>query len=151
MLDLGAMTCADYTEAGAATDLAAGRVDAIADLVGGSAASRWITCLRHGGQIASIETPELDLGELLDANVTLHGVLLTNDGDRTRRLARLLARGQLAVHLSHVLRLSQAAQAHRILESRHSGGKIVLIPESAPESDDAPNRVDQPGGPSGCG
>jgi NADPH2:quinone reductase len=133
MLDLGAMTCADYTQADgarSAIDLAGGQVDAIADLVGGNATSQWMACLRHGGQIASIETPELDLGELLDANVTLHGVLLTNDGDRTRCLARLLARGQLAVHLSHVMGLSEAAQAHRILESRHAGGKIALITES---------------------
>jgi NADPH:quinone reductase-like Zn-dependent oxidoreductase len=28
--------------------------------------------------------------------------------------------------ISHVLPLAKAAQAHRILEGRHAGGKIVL-------------------------
>ena len=30
-------------------------------------------------------TPDLDLDPLLDANITFHGVLIQDDGDRTRR------------------------------------------------------------------
>lgn len=46
--------------------------------------------------------------------------------ERTRRLASLVDSGVLRPVVSRVLPLSEAAQAHRILESGHSGGKIVL-------------------------
>ena len=82
--------------------------------------------LRPGGQIAAIATPELGLDPLLDANITFHGVLVQDDGDRTRALAALLDRGALRPVISHLLPLAAAAQAHRILENGHAGGKIVL-------------------------
>jgi len=71
-------------------------------------------------------TPQLDLDPLLDANITFHGVLIGDDGDRTRALAALLDRHALRPVVSHVLPLAAAAQAHRMLESRHTEGKIVL-------------------------
>jgi NADPH:quinone reductase-like Zn-dependent oxidoreductase len=74
----------------------------------------------------SIATPELDLDPLLDANITFHGVLVQDDSDRTRALAALLGRRALQPVISHVLPLAAAAEAHRILEGGHVGGKIVL-------------------------
>ena len=138
MLDLGAIACVDYTQAGAidaVQELAGSRMDAIVDLVGGATPSRWLECLKPAGDIASIQTPDLDLSDLLDENVTLHGVLLTNSGERTRYLARLLAHGAVSAHISRTLRLSEAAKAHEMMEQGHAGGKLVLIPESAVGSD----------------
>jgi NADPH:quinone reductase len=129
MRALGAAGCIDYAVgdvAGQAVALAGGPVDAIADLVGGSHAAAALPALRPGGQIASIATPELDLDSLVDANITLHGVLIGDDGQRTRQLAALLDEGALRPVVSHQLPLSEAAQAHRILESGHPGGKVVL-------------------------
>ena len=103
-----------------------GPVDAIADLVGGSLARSACAALRPGGQIAAIATPDLDLDPLLDANITFHGVLIQDDGDRTRALADLLGRRELRPVISRVLPLDAAAEAHRILEAGHAGGKIVL-------------------------
>jgi NADPH2:quinone reductase len=126
---LGAAACIDYTReelASRTLTLAGGPVDAIADLVGGTLAAAALPSLRPGGQIAAIATPELDLDPLLDANITFHGVLLQDDGDRTRALAALLDRRVLRPVISHVLPLAAAAEAHRILEGRHAGGKIVL-------------------------
>ena len=83
----GASACIDYTRedvASRALALAGGPVDAIADLVGGRLAQAACRTLRPGGQIAAIATPELDLDLLLDANITFHGVLVQDDGDRTR-------------------------------------------------------------------
>lgn len=127
---LGALACIDYADGQGADALRrAGQdgVDAIADLVGGPAAGPWLAALRPRGQIASIEPPELDLGALVDANITFHGVLLANSAQRTRALADLLASDSLTAHIAHMLPLAGAAQAHRLLESRHAGGKIVLI------------------------
>jgi NADPH:quinone reductase len=129
MSGLGAAACIDYTReqlAPRTLALAGGPVDAIADLVGGTLAATAVPALRPGGQIAAIATPELDLDSLLDANITFHGVLIGDDGDRTRALAALLDRRALQPVVSHVLPLAAAAEAHQILEGRHTGGKIVL-------------------------
>jgi NADPH:quinone reductase len=126
---LGAVACVDYTAgdvAGQALERSGGGVDAIADLVGGPHLASAFDALRAGGQIASIATPDLDLDPLLDANITFHGVLIGDDGARTRRLAAQLADGSLRAVVSHELPLAEAAQAHQILEQGHSGGKIVL-------------------------
>ena len=42
------------------------------------------------------------------------------------RAGGLLADGTLRPVISHELPLSAAAEAHRILEGRHAGGKVVL-------------------------
>ena len=129
MLALGAASCIDYSSediAARAVQLAGGQVDAIADLVGGPLAATTLSALRAGGQIAAIATPELDLDPLLDANMTFHGVLIGDDGRRTRQLAALLAGQRLRAVIRHELPLAEAAQAHRVLEGGHSGGKIVL-------------------------
>jgi NADPH:quinone reductase-like Zn-dependent oxidoreductase len=76
--------------------------------------------------MAAIETPQLDLSPVLDANLTFHGVLIKDDGQRTRELAALLAEHVLQPVISHQLPLAEAAEAHRILDQRHAGGKIVL-------------------------
>jgi NADPH2:quinone reductase len=130
MTDLGAVACIDYAGedvASRALVLAGGGpVDAIADLVGGKLAQAALAALRPGGQIAAIATPELDLDPLLDANISFHGVLITDDGARTRMLAGLLKRRALRPVVSHVLPLADAAEAHRMVEGGQAGGKIVL-------------------------
>ena len=45
-----------------------------------------------------------------------------------QNLIGYVASGQVKVPIAHVLPLSQAAEAHRILEGRRSTGKIVLKP-----------------------
>jgi NADPH2:quinone reductase len=137
MLGLGASCCIDYTSEDVgqrAVELAGGPVDAVADLIGGSSLAGVLGALRAGGQIATIATPELDLDPLLDANITLHGVLIQDDGQRTRALAALLAGRALRPVVSHLLPLSEAAQAHRILEGKHAGGKIVLTVSASSSS-----------------
>ncbi len=129
MLSLGASFCIDYARedvAQRAVMLAGGRVDAIADLVGGTLAQRALRALRPGGNIAAIATPVLDLDPILDDNITFHGVLINDNGERTRRLAALLADGTLLPVVRHVLPLAAAADAHRMIETGHVGGKIVL-------------------------
>jgi NADPH:quinone reductase-like Zn-dependent oxidoreductase len=129
MRDEGAAACIDYTTEDVTQrtlDLAGGQVDAIADLVGGDQLTRSLGALKLRGSAASIATPALDLDAVLDNNITFHGVLISDDGNRTRRLADLLAQGALRPHVRHRLPLAEAAEAHRILESGHAGGKVVL-------------------------
>jgi NADPH:quinone reductase len=129
MLALGAAGCIDYLSedvAVRAAALAEGSLDAIADLVGGRLLSSALGALRRAGRVAAIAAPELDLAPVIDANITFHGVTVEDDGQRTRELASLLAEGALRPVVSHVLPLSEAAEAHRIQEGQHAGGKIVL-------------------------
>ena len=130
MRTCGATACIDYTREDVpsrATELAGGRVDAIADLVGGTMLDGSLSALRPYGAAVSIATPTaLNLDHLLDNNQSLHGVLIDSDGARTRKLAAMLANRTIQPVVSRVLPLSAAAQAHRILESKHSGGKVVL-------------------------
>jgi NADPH2:quinone reductase len=130
MRALGGSHCVDYTAgrvAEQAIELADGPVDAIAALIGGPHLADAFEALRPGGQMAAIATPEISLDPLLDENITFHGILIGDDGQRTRRLAAQLADGSLRSVISHELPLSAAAEAHRILEAGHPGGKIVLI------------------------
>jgi NADPH2:quinone reductase len=126
MLALGAASCIDYTSEDIVQRVGE-PVDAIADLVGGTLLSATLGALRPAGQMASIATPELDLDPVLDANLTFHGVLIGDDGQRTRQLASLLDEGALRPVISHQLPLAAAAEAHRILEQHHPRGKIVLM------------------------
>src|SRR5258707_376737 len=109
-----------------ASTAAAGAVDAVPDLVGGPLAAVAGAGPRAGGEIARVARPELDLDLLLDANITFHGVLIQDDGNRPRALADLLGRRELRPVIRHVLPLEAAAEAHRILENGHAGGKIVF-------------------------
>jgi NADPH2:quinone reductase len=130
MRELGASHCIDYTAGNVteqAIELADGPVDAIAALIGGPHLADAFGALRPGGQMAAIATPEISLDPLLDENITFHGILIGDDGRRTRSLATQLADGSLRAVISHELPLSEAAEAHRILETGHPGGKIVLI------------------------
>ena len=63
----------------------------------------------------------------MDANITFHGVLIGNRPERTRTLIDMLAAGDLAAYVPHVLPLGEADEAHRLLESGHAGGKVVLV------------------------
>lgn len=101
-------------------------IDAMADLVGGQVSQKFLGLVRDGGQIAAIATPNLDLDSLLDRNITLHGVLVRNNGDQTRRLSALIDRGVIRSHVTATFPLTQAADAHRLLDGGGPGGKIVL-------------------------
>lgn len=43
-------------------------------------------------------------------------------------LVGFVACGQLKIQVGKVLPLSQAAEAHRLLENRQTTGKVVLLP-----------------------
>jgi NADPH2:quinone reductase len=127
--ELGAACCVDYhatAVAPAAVAAAGGPVDAIVDLVGGAGLQASLTAVRAHGHLAAIATPHLDLDPVLDANLTFHGVLIEDNDKRTRNLADLLGRHTIRPVIAGVYPLERAAEAHRRLETGHSGGKIVL-------------------------
>ncbi|HVQ87842.1 MAG TPA: NADP-dependent oxidoreductase [Actinomycetes bacterium] len=131
MLRSGALGCVDYRASdylATAVELAGGQFDTIVDLVGGSGVNAALAHLRDGGQICAIALPELDLDHVIDANQSFHGVLIRDDGDRTRELAALFDKGALKAHVTHALPLDEVTEAHRLVESGEAGGKVVLVP-----------------------
>ncbi len=127
----GAAACVDYRSPDAITtavDLAGGSFDSIAELVGGRLAALAQPHLRDDGVIAAIAPPDLDIDSLIDANQSLHGILIRDNGERLRHLAGLFSDGRLRTHVTRVLPLDEVVEAHRLVDSGEAGGKVVLTP-----------------------
>lgn len=117
-------------------------VDVVFDGVGGPAARRALEAVRPMGRVlflgvASGQTPEIPgFEELRRRNVGVFcfsfGQLRGADPERVAALVapglELLRQGAVRPHLGGWLPLEQAAEAHRLLLSRSSTGKLVLRP-----------------------
>ncbi len=127
----GAAACVDYRSPDAITtavDLAGGSFDSIAELVGGPLTALAQPHLRDDGVIAAIAPPDLAIDSLIDANQSLHGILIRDNGERLRQLADLFSDGRLRTHVTRVLPLGEVVEAHRLVDSGEAGGKVVLTP-----------------------
>jgi NADPH2:quinone reductase len=127
----GAAACVDYRTPAAmamAAEAAGGSFDSIADLVGGPLGAQAQPFLRDDGVIAAIAAPDLPIDALIDANQSLHGILIRDDAERLQSVASLYGEGSLKTHVTHVLPLEAAAEAHRLVDSNQANGKVVLTP-----------------------
>ncbi len=129
---LGAAACLDYTTqevVGEAQAIAGGRLDAVADCVGGATIAASLSAIRPFGRAATIVSVHGAMDQwdpLLDSNLTLHGILVRPDQQRLEALSALVARGALRPIIAQVMPLEEAAEAHRRLETHHGYGKLVL-------------------------
>ncbi|GAA3607255.1 zinc-binding alcohol dehydrogenase family protein [Kineosporia mesophila] len=116
-------------------------VDLVLDPVGGRTLETSVASLAFRGRISWIgnvardpERPRLD--GLMAKNATLNGVFLGGarpfEPERVRgvieRLITRIAAGELKVVLDRSFALSEAAEAHRYIESRASFGRVTLVP-----------------------
>lgn len=101
-------------------EVAGGKVDAAVDLAGADAIAASTELVADLARIASV----VDAQAVLAAGGQY--VFVRPDRDDLAELARLADAGKLSVHLSTTLPLAQAPEAHRLIESKHSRGKIVL-------------------------
>lgn len=139
-LDVGVSTSeADWVDRVLASTGGEG-VSAVLDLVGGDYLAGNLRTLRTRGRAIVVGTvagsrTELDLGLLLRKRVTLIGtVLRSRPVEEKIELARefsnvvlpLFASGKVAPVVERVLPFEQIADAHRLLESNRTFGKIVL-------------------------
>jgi NADPH:quinone reductase len=147
----GADEVVDYTQAGwpeRVHELSGGEgVDVLIEVSGGQSFAESLRCLAPFGRVvvcgmASREPLQLDEAAILRffynpaLNQSLHvfnlglwfGLRPAVAGGALERVIGLAASGQLKIPVSQVLPLSQAAKAHRLIESRQSTGKIVLRP-----------------------
>lgn len=115
-------------------------VDIVLETVGGEVMEKDFGLLRNLGRMIvygslSGESRLIDPGVLLGRNLAVHGLFVgsmlaeTDLVDQALdELGDYLRRDKLKPVIGHQLPLSQAAEAHRLLQSREAYGKIVLIP-----------------------
>jgi NADPH:quinone reductase-like Zn-dependent oxidoreductase len=102
-------------------------LDAVIDCTGANGEDS-LEVLRPGGILVSVSASAIaELRERAKAvELRTAGILAEPDPVGLDGLIHLIENGQLQVQLSEVLDLDRAADAHRLVESGHGGGKIVL-------------------------
>jgi NADPH:quinone reductase-like Zn-dependent oxidoreductase len=99
--------------------------DAVFDTVGGDVAQRSFAVLKSGGRAAFIASgPQAPKPERGDVTALRPAVRRTRG--HLERIVQLVEAGAIRVPEIKLYPLSQAADAHRISESRHFRGKLVL-------------------------
>ena len=114
-------------------------VNVIVDSVGGPTLQSSIGSLAYRGRVSMVgaagrEPMRVDVGSMMGGNRTLSGVFLGAEiaTDRVQKnIAKLIAdvaSGELKVMIDRTFPLSEAAAAHRYIESRQAVGRVLLIP-----------------------
>jgi NADPH:quinone reductase len=133
---LGAVEAVTYEEIGEL-----GPVDAVFDLVGGDVFTASLSLLKPLGTAIAVGYAggmwqEVNPAWLVGRNIGVHGFylgrLIGRDPELVARAAkdvlRLWEGGAVRPIVGAELPLEEAAEAHRLIESRQSTGKVVLIP-----------------------
>ncbi|MET9910483.1 NADP-dependent oxidoreductase [Streptomyces sp. NPDC006476] len=124
---LGADELVDYTTTDFRTAVAP--VDVVLDLVGGSYGPHSLDVLRPGGLLigASID-PGTDDRQAADRGLRYVWVTAEPSGALLDHITERIETGRLRVMVQDTYPLSEAAAAHRAIETRQTTGKIVLVP-----------------------
>jgi NADPH:quinone reductase len=117
-------------------------VDVVLDGTGGRVQAAGLQCLAPLGRLVSYNATGAvaDVNQLRLHGKTIIGFAMAHLASRRphiyaqhqRELWELYTGGQLRPAIHRTLPLEQAAQAHRIIESRENLGKIVLTPTTRP-------------------
>ena len=133
---LGAAECVTYEQIGELDP-----VDAVFDLVGGEVFAASLSLVKPLGTVVAVGYAgglweDVSPRWLVGRNIGVHGFFLDRLMTRRPDLVERSARDALRLWESGAVRpivgaefpLDQAAEAHRLIESRQSTGKVVLIP-----------------------
>ena len=115
-------------------------VNVVYDSVGRTTFEKGLKCLAPKGIMvlfgqSSGEVPSFSVGQLAKGSLFLTRPMLIDHTASRAELERratsvfeLVQSGLLRVRVSKTLQLAQAAEAHRLLESRGTTGKLLLVP-----------------------
>ncbi|WP_280401488.1 NADP-dependent oxidoreductase [Nocardia carnea] len=122
--ELGADEVIDYTttDFGTALEL----VDVVLDLVGGDYGSRSGRVLKPGGRLIDAQ------GNDAAGDPRYDRFYVQPSGAQLREITALVATGRLRVRIDRVMSLAEVAEAHRLSESGHVRGKVVLTAWETP-------------------
>jgi NADPH:quinone reductase-like Zn-dependent oxidoreductase len=123
VLGLGAAEFIDYAGEGLVSK--AGEVDVAFDTVGGQTTATLLGAVRTGGIIVTIAgpAPEEDAGA---RGVRAQLLVMSPNAEQLARIGELVAADEVKVEIAAVMPLADAAEAHRLSESGHTRGKIIL-------------------------
>nr|WP_254052339.1 zinc-binding dehydrogenase [Aeromicrobium sp. A1-2] len=97
-------------------------MDAVVDTAGRGLLPESVRLVGSPDRVVTIADPDADaLGVEFSSAADNRADLLAED-------LAAVARGDLEVTVAQVLPLAEAAEAHRILDGGHAGGKVVLRP-----------------------
>ena len=113
--------------------------DVIVDSVGGPTLQTSILSLAYRGRVSMVgqagrEPMKVDVGSMMGGNRQLSGVFLGAEiatdrvHDNIQKLIGDVAKGELKALIDKTFPLSEAAAAHRYIESRQAVGRVLLIP-----------------------
>jgi len=101
-------------------------VDVVLDLVGGDVHERSCRVLRPGGILVFLLADPFE-DRSAEFGVDLRQAMIDDDKSVLEKIVALAADGTITPQVSRVMALSDAAEAHRVMESgRNSRGRIVL-------------------------
>lgn len=110
-------------------------VNLVLDCVGGETLAKSAEVLKGNGRIVSIvRSPELE--QLAKQGVNVQHVFVEPNGEQLEQLRVLIEDGKLRTHVSAVFPLEEAAQAHEMIQSGHTRGKLVLTIGSASDDEE---------------
>jgi NADPH:quinone reductase-like Zn-dependent oxidoreductase len=102
-------------------------LDVVVDCTGANG-ERSLDALRPGGTLVSVSASAADglREQAKGREQRVAGILVEPDLVSLEGLTHLIEHGQLQVRVDEVFDLARVADAHRLAESSHGGGKIVL-------------------------
>jgi NADPH:quinone reductase-like Zn-dependent oxidoreductase len=127
VLGLGADDYIDYTEQDVAG--AVGGVDVAFDTVGGETTQSLLPAVRDGGILVTIAGPPPEQ-EASQRGVRAELLIMSPNSEQLRRIAELVAAGEVHLEIAQALPLADVSRAHELSESGHTRGKIILTVSS---------------------
>lgn len=101
------------------------RVDVVFDTLGGASQKQSYEVLKKGGRLVSIaEVPDKQIAKKY--GVKGFYVFMNQNGDDLEKIGKLLDSGDIQPTVGKVTHLSEIQEAHRLSETGHTRGKIVL-------------------------
>jgi NADPH:quinone reductase-like Zn-dependent oxidoreductase len=124
---LGADHTVDYTDPTALTTLTDQPVDVALDLVGGRTGRHTLAAVRPGGVLIELTGATDDLRTAAEAaDVRLATTAVRTERAWLEQLARLAAVQAVVPEVAQIFDLVDAEDAHRVIETGHVQGKLVL-------------------------
>lgn len=103
-------------------------IDVVLDTIGGDTVERSLAVLRPGGHlVTAVAEQDAELAaEYEAAGMRFSGIAVDPDPAALRGLVELVEQGRLRVHVQERFPFERVADAHRLLDSGHLRGKVVL-------------------------
>lgn len=123
LLELGVDQVIDYESCDFADMVK--NVDVVLDTLGGNILLKSFSVTKKNGIVVSIVDFE-KIKQAVDFGIRGENVIVAPNAQQLNQIADLLVTGQLKAHIADVFLLADAEKAHRLLETGHVRGKILL-------------------------